>query len=55
MYACMDKDDVWLQSSLPIRYAGIGIQRASQLASSAFLASAVDSLDLVNELLPSYQ
>ena len=46
-------DDVsWLQASLPVRVGGIGIRRATQLAPSAYLASAAGCSDLVHQILP---
>ena len=43
---------VWHQASLPISAGGIGVQRAAQLAPSAFLASAAGCSDLVHQILP---
>ena len=44
----------WLQASLPIRSGGLGIRRVTSLASSAFLASAVGTRDLQNQILNLY-
>jgi len=44
-------DDQWLQASLPVRSGGLGIRRVASLATSAFLASAVSTRDLQNEIL----
>ena len=44
-------DDQWLQASLPEKSGGLGISRVSSLASSAFLASAVGTRDLQNQIL----
>ena len=43
----------WIPASLPVRHGGLGVRRAVQLSSSAFLASSSASSDLVNQLLPS--
>ena len=45
-------DPAWTQASLPVRYGGLGIRSAVQLAPSAFLASAAGSSDLVYRILP---
>ena len=42
----------WLQASLPVGYGGIGVRRATQLAPSAFLASAAGSSALISRILP---
>lgn len=44
-------DDQWLQASLPVRCGGLGIRRVSSLASSAFIASAVGTRNLQNQIL----
>jgi hypothetical protein len=44
-------DDQWLQSSLPVRSGGLGIRRVSSLATPAFLASAVGTRDLQDQIL----
>ena len=46
------EDRAWIQATLPIRSGGLGIRRASFLAPSAFLASAVGASTLMQELLP---
>ena len=46
-------DDVsWAQASLPVRWGGIGVRKASVLAPSAFLASAHAATPLAAVLLP---
>ena len=40
-------------SDLPVCFGGTGVCRASQLAPSAFLASAAGSYDLINQILPA--
>ena len=47
-------DPAWTQASLPVRYGGLGIRSAVQLAPSAFLASAAGSSDLAHHILPSH-
>ena len=42
-----DGDSTWIQATLPVRAGGLGIRRAEQLESSAFLASAAACSDLV--------
>ena len=44
-------DDQRLQASLPVKFGGLGIRRVSSLTSPAFLASAVGSRDLQNQIL----
>ena len=48
----MDDDSAWIQATLPVRFGGIGIRSAAQLAPIAFLASAAGCTDLVQEILP---
>ena len=49
----VDYGDIqWLQATLPVRDGGLGIRRASQLAPSAFLASAFGCSDLISAILP---
>ena len=45
-------EDQWRQAALPVKAGGLGIRSASELASSAFLASAAGASDLVLRLLP---
>ena len=45
-------DSCWTQASLPVKFGGLGIRSAVQLAPSAFLASAAGSSDLVHHILP---
>ena len=51
---CLEEDSVWAQTSLPVRAGGLGDRRASQLAPSAFLASAAGCSELVDQILPSH-
>ena len=46
------EESVWLQASLPVRFGGLGIRRAVQLAPSAFLSSVASYSALVNQILP---
>ena len=46
-------DHQWLQASLPVRDGGIGVRSVVSLAPSAFLASAVSSRSLQNEIIPT--
>ena len=47
-------DDIaWLQATLPVNSGGLGIRRASHLATSAFLASADGAAVLMMQLLPA--
>jgi len=46
-------EDQWLQASLPVWSGGLGIRGVVQLASSAFLASAADTLPLQDLILRS--
>ena len=48
------EDQAWIQATLPVRYGGLGIRRASFLAPSAFLASAVGASSLMQEILPPH-
>ena len=48
----LEDDSSWLQASLPVDYGGIGVRRATQLAPSAFLASAAGSSALISRILP---
>ena len=43
----------WDQAFLPVRWGGIGVRRASSLASSAFLASIHASASLIKHVLPN--
>jgi len=47
-------DDQWSQASFPVKDGGLGIHCAVMLAPSAFLASAVDTSDLQDRILPSH-
>ena len=44
-----EQDSSWIQATLPVKYGGLGIRSAVQLAPSAFLASASN---LVHQILP---
>ena len=46
-------DPAWSQATLPVKFGGLGIRSAVQLAPSAFLASAAACSDLVFHILPS--
>ena len=43
----IDNHSTWVQATLPVRAGGLGILRATQLAPSAFLASAAGCKDLL--------
>ena len=47
-------NNAWLQASLPVRVGGIGVRQATQLAPSAYLASATGCLDLIRQILPPH-
>ena len=47
--------DQWLQSSLPVRRGGLGIRKATDLASAAYLSSAYGALSGCLSLLPSHK
>ena len=44
-------DPAWTQATLPVRFGGLGIRSAMQLALSAFLAS---SLSLIKTIVPAH-
>ena len=44
-------DSAWVQVSLTVRVGGIGIGPATQLASSAYLASATGCLEMIQKAL----
>ena len=46
-------ESAWTQASLPVKAGGIGIRRATQLAPSAYLASAAGSSELIQLIPPS--
>ena len=46
-------ESAWTQASLPVKAGGIGIRRATQLASSAYLVSAAGCSELIQLILPS--
>ena len=45
-------DRSWTQASLPVKSGGLGIRRGAQLATSAYLASAAGSFNLIQQILP---
>ena len=45
-------DSAWTQASLPTWRGGLGVRSATQLAPSAYLASAAGSVDLVRQIIP---
>ena len=47
------EDHAWTQATLPVKYGGLGIRSAVQLAPSTFLVSAAGSSVLAHQLLPS--
>ena len=49
-----EDDPAWTQASLPVKFGGLGIRSAVQLAPSAFLTSAAGSSDLVHDILPPH-
>ena len=48
----LDSESSSLQASLPVKAGGIGIRRATQLAPSAFLASAAGCSSIIRQILP---
>ena len=44
----------WLQGSLPVRWGGIGVRSANDLAPSAFLSSLISVSDWMLRLLPAW-
>ena len=49
----LDDHSAWIQATLPVGAGGLGIRRATQLAPSAFLASAAGCKDLLNQIIPN--
>ena len=47
-------DPAWTQATLPVRFGGLGIRSAVQVAPSAFLASAAASLSLIKTIVPAH-
>ena len=47
-------DDQWLQASLPVKSGRLGLRRVASLAPSAFIASAVGTRDLQNQILQCF-
>ena len=48
-------NSAWTQATLPIGFGGIGVRNTSQLAPSAFLASAAGCVSLTEQILPPRQ
>ena len=48
------KENCWIQATLPVKFGGLGLRSAVQLAPSAYLALAASTTDLANRLLPSH-
>ena len=48
----LDNPPTWLQATLFIKFGGLVIRRATQLAPSTFLASGAGCKDLSNQILP---
>ena len=46
-------ESAWTQASLPVKAGGLGISKATQLAPSAYLASAAGCSELIQLILPS--
>ena len=44
----------WKQATLPVRTGGLGVQRAVELAPSAYLASAAGCSELISQILPPH-
>ena len=44
-------DNSWSQAKLPVRYGGLGLRTAADLALPAFLSSRAASISLVNDIL----
>ena len=49
----LDARSTWVQATLPVGEGGLGIHRPTQLAPSAFLASAAGCKDLLIQILPN--
>ena len=47
----LDLDRVWLQASLPVCSGGLGVRRSTQLAPSAYLASAAGCSTLLQQIV----
>ena len=45
-------DSAWTQASLPTWCGGLGVHSATQLAPSAYLASASGSVDFIRQIIP---
>ena len=48
----IENDFTWSQASLPVWSSGLGVRSGTQLAPSAFLASAAGCTDIIHLLLP---
>ena len=46
-------EDQWTQATLSVRYGGLGIRQATELALPAFLASVSGSQELISQILPT--
>ena len=51
----LQNDKAWMQATLPVRFGGLGVSRAVQLAPSAYLSSSAATADLVSAILPTTQ
>ena len=49
----MGANSVWVQATLPVKFGSLGVRRATQLAPSAFLASAASCSKLITKILPA--
>ena len=47
-------DNNWSQAKLPVRYGGLGLRTAADLALPAFLSSRAASISLVNDVRSVY-
>jgi hypothetical protein len=45
-------DDAWAQAKLPVKFGGLGVLAASEVALPAFIASVIGTADLTSSLLP---
>jgi hypothetical protein len=45
-------DDTWAQAKLPVKFGGLGVLAASEVALPAFIASVIGTADLTSSLLP---
>ena len=49
----LQNDKAWMQATLPVRFGGLVVSRAVQLAPSAYLSSSAATADLVSAILPT--